>query len=236
VARLSSDILKERDLAARSASAELVEGIRDLDNDARNDLDTDAVIRLGWYEVYLIQIVAGCRAIEALDAWTTWFKTGERVIRVRVRKTVIHCKVCKHIKTSKSKENGHVVLEPKGSGLRGTCKNEGCNCPGFVSDWGRVLTRLVAIPPVCLESDRELLKKTMKSRTLNAYKKYAKRHVANTHSARYCLINKMKTEGASNSTISKTTGQTEKQVEGYLNEVEAERLLMERSNALQVKA
>jgi hypothetical protein len=234
VERLASDILKERDLASRSAIAQALPNIGDLDNEARIDLDEEAPVRLGWFEVYLIQIVGGCRAIEGFDAWQTWVKTGARSMRVRVRKTVLHCKTCSHIKTSKSETNGHSLTGVKGE--RGKCKNKGCVCTKFIPDMENAKTRLLVIPQECLDSDRDLFIKILETRTLNGYKKFARRHIANTHSARYSLINKMKRDGASTSTISKTTGQTEKQVEGYLDEVEAERLLMERANAPRMKS
>jgi hypothetical protein len=216
--KLAADILRERDLVLRDATGN------------PDDIDPQAKVRLSWDSCYLTQIVAGCRASEALDAWLTWIRTGERFVRVRVRKRAPPCKVCSHTKTSRHKDVGHEVLQ-KGTGLRGKCKKPGCLCAQYVANMEKVKQRLIVIPEECLDVDRPHFLKYVDRMTIHGYKHFAKRHIANTHSARYSLINKMTRDGASTVVISKTTGQTEAQVSAYQDEQEAERLLIERAKA-----
>lgn len=205
---LAAEVQKERHIAVLHLKGE--------------EIDPFAVVRLGWLICYSSQIVAGCRASEAFDAFMGWLRTGETHVAVRVRKKPPACATCGHIKTSRHADVGHETTGV--SGQRGKCKRFGCSCLQYVPKTDNVETVTVGVNAP--EGDRMLLQSIIDSRTLTGYKKFVRRRswLGSTHSARYSLINKLTADGVPNAVISKTTRQALATVEHYQNEELAKKL------------
>ena len=183
----------------------LVKSREECKPDEEGGIDPYAPVRLAAYEAALTQCMNGCRASEAVDAFTQFIQGGNREPLVRVRKQSPRC-TCGHSRTSPRETGGHEYVS---KGVRGKCLAKNCNCEGYTPDANDVDMRPVFIPPEVEQGDLALFSKLRIGAggfNENSYELFLLRNgPANSHSLRFCYITHLDDLGYTPTLICKIT-------------------------------